>query len=209
MPRCLAKVMVMTNNLEPITWNYCPNCGERLVLRQDDHEDRPHCARCQRYYYSNPTPAVCCFVTRADEILLGQRGVEPRRGYWGLPGGYVELGETAEEAALRELLEETELRGARPSLIGVSSQQSRFTGAVIVLGYIIEQWEGDPRPGSDVTAVRFFPKAQLPRLPFRAHRELYAIFDAIQSGATQSLPTTPQTQPIATPHKVELPPQNR
>ena len=194
----------MTKNLQPVTWNYCPECGDRLVRRRDGHQDRPHCPRCQRHYYSNPTPGACCFVASDDDLLLAQRGIEPRRGHWGLPGGYVELGETTEEAARRELLEETGLRATRTSLIGVSSQDSPYTGAVVVLGYVIEQWDGELRPGSDVTAVRFFPRAQLPRLPFRAHRELYAIFDALQSGARTDLPATPETQPVSLPGRSKV-----
>ncbi len=186
----------MTNDLQPVEWNFCPKCGGALVPRRDDLQERPHCNVCQRHYYSNPTPAACCFVVREDKLLLGQRGIEPRRGYWGLPGGYVERGETTQEGALRELTEETSLRGSRAQLIGVSSQASVMTGSVIVHGYHIEEWEGEPSPASDVMALRFFAKEELPRLPFRAHRELYDIFVAIQNGI-RPIPATAQTQPVA------------
>ena len=185
----------MTNNLQPVAWNFCPNCGRPLVQRIDDGQERPYCPTCGRHYYSNPTPAACCFVARGDALLLGRRGVEPMRGQWALPGGYVELGETTEESARRELLEETGLRALQTRFIGVSSQQSPYTGAVVVLGYIIDEWEGELTPGSDVTALRFFPREEMPRLPFRAHRDLYAVFDALRSGHPGPLPATPETQP--------------
>lgn len=184
----------MTSNLQPVAWNFCPSCGRPLDLRLDDEQERPYCPLCGRHYYSNPTPAACCFVAQGDSLLLGQRGIEPQRGQWALPGGYIELGETAEQTARRELLEETGLSAQSTQFIGVSSQQSPATGAVLVLGYIIEKWEGEPRPGSDVTALRFFHRDEMPRLPFRAHRDLYAIFEALRSGTPGPLPSTPETQ---------------
>lgn len=122
---------------------------------------------------------MCCFVTRNDELLLAQRGVEPRLGEWALPGGFVELGETTEEAAVREMHEETALHVDGLRLIGVSTQPSRLTGAVSVLGYMVERWTGEPAAGSDVMGVRFFPKSAVPSFPFRAHRELFEIFQSL------------------------------
>lgn len=185
----------MGEKLQPFPWNYCPICGDSLTPRLEDHQERPYCERCARYFYSNPTPASCCFVMRGGHLLLGQRAIEPLRGHWGLPGGYVEIGETTEEAALRELREETGLHAPHARLIGVSSQQSELTGAVIVHGYHVEHWEGEPRAGSDVMALEFFPPETLPRLAFRAHRELHAIFEALRRGET-AIPTTPNTQSI-------------
>ena len=151
-------------------------CGAPLEPNHDGEKVRPHCARCRRHFYHNPVPAVCCFITHEGGILLARRGVEPRLGEWALPGGFVELGETTEEAGRREMLEETGLSIEGIRLIGVSTQPSRFTGAVMVLGYVVEHWEGDLTPGSDVLDLRFFPQAEMPPLPFRAHRELLDIF---------------------------------
>jgi ADP-ribose pyrophosphatase YjhB (NUDIX family) len=185
----------MTNNLTPIVWNFCPICGVALIVYTDGESDRPHCTQCQRHFYTNPTPAACCFVARDGKLLLGKRGIEPMRGQWALPGGYVELGETTAETALRELEEETGLCGKRARLIGVSSQQHVLTGAVIVLGYVIDEWEGDLRPGSDVEELHFFTRDEQPRLPFRAHRDLYAIYEALEMGQ-RPLPITPETHPL-------------
>ena len=171
----------MAYDPEPFAWNFCPICGAPLVLRADGEKEQPHCAVCRRFYYRNPVPAVCCFVTRGDALLLARRAVEPCLGEWSLPGGFVEIGETTEQAAVRELYEETGLRAGGLCLIGVTTQQSRIAGAVTVLGYAIEEWDGEPRAGSDAMDLRFFPHEERPLLPFKAHRELVDLFDGLRN----------------------------
>jgi ADP-ribose pyrophosphatase YjhB (NUDIX family) len=169
---------IMAHDPEPFVWSFCPICGAALAPCSDGEAERPHCAICRRFYYRNPVPAVCCFVSRGDAILLARRAVEPCLGEWSLPGGFVELGETTEEAAVREMQEETGLHVAGLRLVGVSTQQSRFYGAVTVLGYAVKEWSGELQAHSDVMDLRFFAKRDRPPLPFRAHTELLALFDA-------------------------------
>ncbi|HPJ99494.1 MAG TPA: NUDIX hydrolase [Candidatus Hydrogenedentes bacterium] len=171
----------MSSDIRPIEWNFCPTCGAALTLANDGERPRPHCRACGRFFYSNPVPAACCLVARGDTLLLARRAVEPCIGEWALPGGFVELGETTEEAALRELEEETGLRGARPRLIGASTQPSRLNGAVVVMGYVIEDWEGEPSARSDVLEAKFFAPGERPPLAFLAHQALVAIYDALES----------------------------
>ncbi len=164
----------------PMEFNFCPTCGESLATRHDGQSDRPHCEPCRRFYYRNPIPAACCFVTRPDGALLfARRAVHPCLGMWSLPGGFVELNETTEEAALRELQEETNLRATRARLIGASTKQSPASGAVLVLGYHIEEWSGEEsmRPDTDASELRFFARHERPELPFATHQELLAMFD--------------------------------
>jgi ADP-ribose pyrophosphatase YjhB (NUDIX family) len=161
----------------PFEWRHCPACGHALVPQSDGESQRPYCPDCERFYYSNPAPASCCIVPRGDDLLFVQRSVEPCRGEWTLPGGFVELGETTEEAAIRELLEETGLRGRGPELIGASTQPSASTGAVVVIAYLIEDWDGAPSAASDAMDARFFPPGRRPRLPFKSHRDLLDLYD--------------------------------
>lgn len=170
----------MRNDSQPFLWNYCPICGRALAPRFDGEKEQPHCAQCARFYYHNPVPAVCGFVTRDGALLLGRRGVDPCRGEWALPGGFLEIGETTEEALAREIFEETGLAVEKLRLVGVSTQQNALNGAVTVIGYSVESWEGALRPGSDVTGLRFFAAGERPLLPFRAHRELVALFDGFE-----------------------------
>lgn len=168
----------MTLEPAPFTWNYCAICGGPLVPRHDGEAEHPHCAICRRFYYYNPVPAVCCIVSSGEGLLFARRGIEPCLGEWCLPGGFVEVSETVEQAVARELAEETGLEALEMRLIGASSQQSRFYGTVLVLGYAVARWRGALRAGSDVSELQFFSHDARPPLPFLTHREILAIHDA-------------------------------
>jgi 8-oxo-dGTP diphosphatase len=166
---------------KPLEWNYCPICGNRLIVAHDGEKDRPHCPGCRRFYYRNPVPAACCFVRRGeDELLFTQRAVEPCRGQWSLPGGFVEVGETTEEAALRELYEETGLRGLQIRLLGVNTKASPISGAILVVAYVVDAFEGELRPDTDAMDAQFFKRHERPPLAFSVHRDLLALYDQIE-----------------------------
>ncbi len=163
-------------------WNHCPICGDVLISADDGQSMRPHCPPCERFYYSNPAPAACCFLTNdAGELLLVQRSIEPRKGLWTLPGGFVEMGETTDQAALRELEEETALRGEGTSLLGVSTISSKH-GGVIVIGYKVERWEGELDAKTDAMDAAFFSFENRPEIAFEVHQNLLRIYDTSARG---------------------------
>ncbi|MEO0895023.1 MAG: NUDIX hydrolase [Bacteroidota bacterium] len=89
--------------------NYCSNCGSKdlaFVIPEGDNRPRYVCGNCQTIHYSNPNMVVGCLPVYEDKILLCKRAIEPRRGYWNLPAGYLENKETVEEGAKREVMEE-------------------------------------------------------------------------------------------------------
>lgn len=88
-----------------------------------------------------------------------------------MPSGFIEIDETPEKACLRELEEETGLRGERMRLIGVYSQKSRLYKNVLIIGYEVES-RGHPSPGSDSLRTEFFPPEKLPDIAFPSHREI-------------------------------------
>jgi ADP-ribose pyrophosphatase YjhB (NUDIX family) len=102
---------------------YCPSCGGDLELRQPPGEDRDRhvCAACGLVHYQNPKVVVGSVCTLGSRILICRRAIEPRRGFWTLPAGFLELGETAEEGALREAWEEARARIQIEGLIAVYS----------------------------------------------------------------------------------------
>ena len=102
---------------------FCPGCGgtiERRVPELDDRE-RNVCQACDTVHYSNPKIVVGSVCTLGDRLLLCRRAIEPSRGLWTIPAGYLENGETVEEGARREAWEEARAEIALEGLIAVYS----------------------------------------------------------------------------------------
>ncbi|SFH87113.1 ADP-ribose pyrophosphatase YjhB, NUDIX family [Pseudomonas guineae] len=87
---------------------FCSNCGGPISyhIPQGDNRLRHVCAQCQMVHYQNPRIIAGCLPIWGEQILLCRRAIEPRRGYWTLPAGFMENGETLEQAAARETQEE-------------------------------------------------------------------------------------------------------
>ena len=76
---------------------YCPHCGSGLELKYAEGRERKVCKECKSIYYINPLPAATSLVLNdKNQLLLGKRGVEPAKGQWCLPGGFVEIDESME-----------------------------------------------------------------------------------------------------------------
>jgi NADH pyrophosphatase NudC (nudix superfamily) len=104
---------------------FCSNCGHVLTRRWlvEQEREREVCESCRTVHYANPKVLVACLVHCRDRIVLARRGTEPARGFWFIPTGYVEAGETLEEAMARELKEEVGLEVPAQCMLlyGVSS----------------------------------------------------------------------------------------
>lgn len=97
--------------------NFCSVCGAKVELSIPHGDDRPRfiCTGCRTIHYQNPKVVTGAIVLAGEKLLICKRAIEPRMGTWTLPAGYMENGETVEEAARREVWEEagaqlTELR---------------------------------------------------------------------------------------------------
>lgn len=91
-------------------WNYCPECAKGLIIQSDaGGETHPSCPDGHFVYYDNPKPCAGALVEKDGKYLLLKRANPPKAGTWNLPGGFMEAGETVEEAIKRELKEETGL----------------------------------------------------------------------------------------------------
>ncbi len=107
--------------------------------------------------YQNPALAVDAAVRYNDTVLLIQRGNEPWKGSWALPGGFVEYGEDPRDAVLRELEEETGLKGTIIRLLDARGNPERDPRKHIVsIVYLVEA-EGEPIGGDDAADARFWP----------------------------------------------------
>ncbi len=118
------------------TIKFCTNCGHPIERREESGRVRPVCPNCGHIYYFAPLVAVAVILQRDDgKILIVRRGENPGKGWWGLPGGYVETDETIEHALLREIREETGLELLLEEVLGVWSfyhDSKQSSGAVII-----------------------------------------------------------------------------
>jgi ADP-ribose pyrophosphatase YjhB (NUDIX family) len=101
--------------------NFCSHCGAKVQLRvpPGDHLPRFVCEACGTIHYQNPRLVLGCVPEHEGRILLCRRAIEPRRGYWTVPAGFMENGETLQEAAARECHEEALARVEIGSLLSV------------------------------------------------------------------------------------------
>jgi ADP-ribose pyrophosphatase YjhB (NUDIX family) len=152
---------------------FCPYCGARLTEKVFEERTRGYCRGCDIICYENPVPAVAALVmNHNNQLLLVKRGVEPAKGMWCLPGGFLEIDESIEGAVLRELEEETGIRGEIGGLVDFFSQRSPHYGAILLFGYTVTMTGGTVRPGFDAEEVAFFDRAVLPPIAFLSHQKL-------------------------------------
>jgi 8-oxo-dGTP diphosphatase len=150
---------------------YCPSCGGDLEMRLLPGERvlQPCCRACGFVLWQNPKPVVAALVTRSEagrlEVLLGRRNSEPGKGLWHVPGGFVDPGETAEEALVRECQEElgcpvepVEFLGAYPDRYGEEP--------ILVLAYRCRLVQGCPRTSSELGELGWFSVHETPGLAF-------------------------------------------
>ena len=151
---------------------FCPHCGIKLGRKLIEEKRRLFCSECGWVNYGNPLPGSAAFVRNGSgEILLVKRGVEPGKGEWALPSGFIEVDETPDKACVRELKEETGLDGRVQRMLGVYSQKSTMYKNVIIIAYLV-QADGLLNPGSDSESAEYFSPGQLPPIAFPSHSEI-------------------------------------
>jgi len=120
------------------------------------------CNVVKRFYPSQPVVGVGAVIVCDGKILLVKRRGEPGRGKWSVPGGLVELGETVEEAVIREVKEETGLDVAEPELIDVvdnivRDEKGEIKWHFIILDFFVKVRGGELRASDDAEEIRWVP----------------------------------------------------
>lgn len=150
---------------------FCSACGAAVELRIPDEDSRPRhiCTACGIIHYQNPRMVIASLPEWEDKILLCRRAIEPRHGYWTLPGGFMENGESTGAAAIRETLEEA---NARIALIDLYSMYSLPYINQVHLLFRARLLDLDFSPGPESLEVRLFTEAEIPwdELAFRPIR---------------------------------------
>lgn len=142
---------------------FCPYCAGPLTERWVEAEERPRLVCPQGHItYLNPKVIVSVIVEEDDRVLLLRRGIEPRRGYWTFPGGYMEIDESVEECALRESREETGLEMELLGLVGIFSRPAPAGPGIVSIVFRGRVRGGQLRPNHEVLEARFVPTDAIP-----------------------------------------------
>jgi ADP-ribose pyrophosphatase YjhB (NUDIX family) len=142
---------------------FCRECGHPLEQRDAFGKTRGVCPSCGYTHFEDPKVAVGVVVEKDGGIVLGKRNHEPQLGCWSFPSGFVDAGEVPEDAAVREVEEETGVKVILDRLLGV---YSRPGDRVIFLAYAGHAVGGRLEAGDECMEVRIYPPDALPELAF-------------------------------------------
>ena len=152
---------------------HCKQCGTAVVYRLPDDGDtkeRAVCPACHTVHYENPLNVVGTVPIWGAQVLLCKRAIEPRRGFWTLPAGFLELGESSAEGALRETVEES---GAQVDLGPLFSVLDVPRVGQVHLFYRARLLSDVFNPGTETIEARLFAEDEIPwdEIAFRTVKE--------------------------------------
>ena len=141
--------------------NYCSHCGAVVTQKVPlgDNLPRHVCGQCDRIHYHNPKIVAGCIPEWEDQILLCSRGIEPRLGLWTFPAGFMELGESTEQAAVRETMEEAQ---ADVTVTGLYAVLSLPHIGQVYLVFRGRMKAPQFKAGPESLDVRLFPLSAIP-----------------------------------------------
>ncbi|MFY7942053.1 MAG: NUDIX hydrolase [Burkholderiaceae bacterium] len=158
---------------------HCRACGTAVahLVPPDDNRERAVCPACGTVHYQNPLNVVGTVPVWQDKVLLCRRNIEPRHGFWTLPAGFMELGETSEQGALRETVEEA---GAQIELQGLFTVLNVVHVGQVHLYYRAQMLSPELNPGPETIEAELFTESTIPwdLLAFRTVRQTLEHFFA-------------------------------
>jgi len=144
-------------------YSFCPICGASLQTGMIEGKERKYCPQCDFVDYKNPLPVALAIAIRDKDFLLIKRGIPPKKGVWASPSGFIEIGETAEQACLRELKEETGVSGEIVKLVGVVRREDKeIYGDMLIVKYLVKVRNEELNPGTEAEDAKFFSVDELP-----------------------------------------------
>lgn len=155
---------------------YCPYCSAKISIRSEHDTEREYCSSCDVFFYDNPLPVVSAIVIKDREVLLVKRKNDPYKNQWCLPSGFSETGESIQQACLRELEEETGIKGQITALVDADSTPNYFYGDLIFHTFEVEQIGGKMQAGDDALDAKYFPIHETPNLAFQSNNKAIVVF---------------------------------
>lgn len=174
----------MGGDMHSREWKYCPWCGHGLVETYVFGANRMACPHCEFIYFPRPNLVVMIIVEHQDNILLGKRNMEPGRGKWTLLGGFVSKGERVEEAAVREIREETNLDVQVEALLGLYDDLDTPLVLAVYSARVNQEPVELSRQVEEIRELAFFDVEHLPELAFPSDKHI--ISDWIKRGSKRS-----------------------
>jgi ADP-ribose pyrophosphatase YjhB (NUDIX family) len=163
--------------LLPRRIQHCRVCGSKAEYRvpPDDNRERATCTACGEIHYENPLNVVGTVPVWGEQVLLCRRNIEPRHGMWTLPAGFMELGETTAEGALRETIEEA---GAHVQMGDLFTVLNVVRVGQVHLFYRAQMLDTHLDPGPETIEARLFREDEVPwdQLAFRTVRQTLELF---------------------------------
>ena len=150
---------------------YCSSCGSKTATRLVARQSLSVCPGCDRIFFRNPKVVVTALIEDQGRVLLVLRDIEPGRGLWGLPGGFVDWDEHPEVAMVRECREEMLITVEPIELLPVQHVVHDDEG-IVILPYRARLLAGEPAAGDEVQEVGWFSPDRLPPLAFPTHRKI-------------------------------------
>lgn len=140
---------------------YCPDCGQptRRLIPNGDNRERDVCGDCGGIFYKNPLVVAGCVAEWQGKILLCRRAIEPRAGFWTLPAGFFELGESAADAGVRETWEEAR---AEVTVQGLFSFVNVAHIGQVHMFYRAAMTSGAHQPGPESLETALVDEANIP-----------------------------------------------
>jgi len=176
---------------------FCPYCRNSISQEAENGIARDFCRKCRIFFYNNPLPVVSAIVVEHRHVILVKRKNKPYKNKWCLPSGFAESGESVAEAALRELEEETGIKGRVVGLVHVDSTVNYFYGDLLFLTFEVERIGGQLSAGDDAAEAKYFPVEKIPKLAFSSNikavdtyidlkKESWAIIDSFNQAMKET-----------------------
>jgi ADP-ribose pyrophosphatase YjhB (NUDIX family) len=161
-----------------VKFRFCPLCSDELIpLASGPDHGRMGCRRGHFVHYDNPAITAFAFVERSGCYLVLERGREPYRGRWELPGGFVEAEERPDETVRREIHEETGLRVEAPSILGAYRSRYGDNGRWTVdVAFHCHAPAGELKLSAESADAAWVPIEQMPPLAFAGERSAFEDF---------------------------------
>ena len=143
-------------------FRFCPDCGTELPIVEAERLLSQTCPRCFAVHWRNAKPCAGALVVRDGQVLLGRRAVDPAKGAWDIPGGFLDPWELPADAAVREVREETGLDVRASTLLTVVVDTYGDREYTLNLYYLAEIVGGAALPADDLDELRWFSSDDLP-----------------------------------------------